>query len=96
MARRSKPHKDPATLAEELKALITRFQDELNGEDLRAKVRALIPGFHTIRDLGSSLIPAIGSAAARDRILAYCQRFPLTPLDGDELMVVAGDVAPLT
>jgi hypothetical protein len=90
VARRSRPHSDPEAIAEALKGLITRFQQELKKDDLRAKVRALIPSFHALRDLGSSLIPASGGQAARERILAYILKYPHVPLDGDELMVVSG------
>lgn len=58
--------------------------------DLREKVLALVPVFHKLRDLGSSLIPHEEAAAARDRILAYFCKYPMTVIHGDELMVVSG------
>ena len=51
---------------------------------------ALVPAFHTLRDLGSSLVPADGSKSARDRLIAYFCRYPYKVIDGDELMVVSG------
>jgi hypothetical protein len=57
---------------------------------LRTKVKALIPAFHKLRDLGSSLIPEREASNARDRIIAYLLRYPTRVIDGDELMVVSG------
>jgi hypothetical protein len=76
--------------------LLTNFAAELKKDNLRAKVIALIPAFHTLRDLGSSLIPINEAEAGneaqsgRERILAYLLRYPLKVIDGDELMVVSG------
>jgi hypothetical protein len=53
-------------------------------------VIALIPAFHKLRDLGSSLIPKSDAPSARDRIIVYLQRYPQRVIDGDELMVVSG------
>jgi hypothetical protein len=69
---------------------LTHFGSDLKGADLRAKVIALVPAFHKLRDLGSSLIPKVEAASARDRIIAYLQRYPKVVVDGDELMVVSG------
>jgi len=47
--------------------LLTNFAAELRKTDLRVKVVALIPAFHKLRDLGSSLIPkseSFGSSSA--------------------------------
>jgi hypothetical protein len=40
--------------------------------------------------LGSSLLPGGDQLAARDRIIAYMQKYPFKVIDGDELMVVSG------
>lgn len=89
MPRRSDPQ-DPEKLQGELLALLTDFSEELKSDDLRAKVVSLTSVFHTLRDLGSSLIPKETAPSARDRILAYLRQYPLTVIDGDELMVVSG------
>lgn len=90
MARRSQPNDKPEALRQSLVELLTNFADELKKTDLRDKVVALIPAFHKLRDLGSSLIPKNEAANARERIIAYLQRYPQTVIDGDELMVVSG------
>lgn len=56
MPRRSKQN-DPELLQQKLIHLLSNFSEELKKDDLRPKVVALVPAFHTIRDLGSSLIP---------------------------------------
>lgn len=89
MARRSKQD-DLEVLRSDLVALLNDFKSELNGKDLRVKVRALIPAYHLLRDLGSSLIPKETAASGSERILAYLRKYPLTVIEGDELMVVAG------
>ncbi len=90
MARRSQPNEQPEALREALVELLTNFAAELKKSDLRPKVLALIPAFHKLRDLGSSLIPKTEAPSARDRIIAYLKRYPMTIIDGDELMVVSG------
>jgi len=70
--------------------LIADFEHELQKGNLRTRVLALIPVFHQLRHLGSSLIPAEGKNAARDRIIRYFQTYPVTVIKGDELMVVSG------
>lgn len=88
MARRSK-RGDPEELRSSLIELLTAFDKKLQHEDLREQVRALVPVFHTLRDLGSSLIPE-DISAGRERMLAYLKRYPQTRIGGDELMVVSG------
>lgn len=80
---------DPLLLRLELNALLDRFEEKLKSSDLRSQVRALVPAFHKIRELGCSLVP-VDSRAARDRILKYLLEYPHTIIDGDELMVVSG------
>jgi len=41
-------------------------------------------------NLGCSPIPRTSGAAARDRIIYYLLKYPMIPISGDELMVVAG------
>lgn len=88
--RRSKPDDNPETLRKSLVELLKNFAAELEKPDLRAKVLALVPAFHKLRDLGSSLIPKSEASTARDRIIAYLKRYPNRVIDGDELMVVSG------
>ena len=90
MARRSKPNDTPETLLKSLVDLLTNFSEELEKDDLRTKVVALVPAFHTLRDLGSSLIPKSEARSARDRIISYLRQYPQNVIDGDELMVVSG------
>lgn len=89
MARRSK-QSDPEQIRKEVIELLTNFESRLARGDLRQKVIALIPIRNLLHDLGSSLIPVEIASSARDRILAYLQRYPLTVIDGQELAVVAG------
>jgi hypothetical protein len=88
--RRSRPDKEPEALRKSLVDLLTNFSGQLEKADLRTKVIALIPAFHKLRDLGSSLIPMDGEASALERIIAYLKRYPRTVIQGDELMVVSG------
>ena len=90
MARRSQPSNVPEELRQSLVELLTNFAEELQKEDLREKVVALVPAFHKLRDLGSSLIPQSEAASARERIIAYLKQYPRVVIDGDELMVVSG------
>lgn len=89
MARRSK-RSIPETLRSQLVDLLTNFKSALQLEDLRQKVLSLVPAYHLLRDLGTSLTPSDAGIAARDRILFYLLKYPYVIIDGDELMVVAG------
>jgi hypothetical protein len=81
---------DPEAMRLRLLELLQNFSSELLSEDLRAKVKALIPVFHLLKDLGSSLIPKHSADSARDRILLYLRKYPSIVIQGDELMVVSG------
>ncbi|TPW18321.1 MAG: HNH endonuclease [bacterium] len=72
-----------------LKGLLDAFADRLADADLRDQVRSLVPVFQELRRLGTSLLPE-DPASARGRIIAYLQRYPLTLIDGDELLVISG------
>lgn len=78
------------TLRKQLVELLVNFKTELRSPDLRGKVLALVPAFHILRDLGSSLISREQAASARSRILFYLRKYPKMVIKGDELMVVAG------
>jgi len=88
--RRSQPNDRPESIRKSLVELLTNFAVDLQKPDLRARVQALIPAFHKLRDLGSSLIPSTDASSARDRLIAYLTRYPKQVIKGDELMVVAG------
>jgi hypothetical protein len=90
LPRRSQSDNDSEVIRAALVNLLTNFAGELQTADLRDKVRALIPAFHQLRDLGSSLLPRSGRTGARDRIAGYFSRYPLQIIDGEELMVVSG------
>ena len=89
MARRSQPNDQPEQLRRELVDLLTNFAAQLQRDDLRAKVIALVPAFRKLRDLGSSLISKSDASSGRDRILAYLLKYPQQIVDGDELMALA-------
>jgi 5-methylcytosine-specific restriction endonuclease McrA len=80
----------PDELRLQLIKLLDNFEIQLKQGNLRQKILALVPAFHKLRDLGSSLIPHNTASSARDRILAYFQQYPSTVIHGDELMVVSG------
>lgn len=88
MARRSK-QRDPESLRKDLADLIENFDAELKTDDLRRKVLKLVPAFHFLRDLGSSLITE-EIPAAIERIIFYLRKYPRRIIRGDELMVVSG------
>jgi len=74
----------------ELRKLIKNFEDELQSGTLRKKVLALIPCFHQLRVLGSSLLPSDCKESARARILHYLKKYSKIVISGDELLVVSG------
>jgi len=80
--------KNPEELRAELVDVVAELGNYLKAEDLRPKVLALIPAFHKLRDLGSSLISDIPSA--RERIIFYLTKYPRKIILGDELMVISG------
>jgi hypothetical protein len=88
VARRSR-QREPELLRKNLSAVLENFETEKTGSDLRPKVLALVPVFHSLRDLGSSLIPQ-DIPAAKERIRFYFETYPRKIINGDELMVVSG------
>ena len=80
MARRPKQF-EPESLRKELVKLLTNFEYELQRGDLRSKVLSLIPAHNLLRDLGSSLIPKEYAPSARERIIHYLQKYPLTVIN---------------
>ncbi len=90
MARRSRPNDHPEAIRQSLVELLANFAAELKKTDLRAKVIALIPAVHMLRDLGCSLMPKASGDSALERIIAYFKTYPATVIEGDELLVVSG------
>lgn len=80
----------PERKRQHLVNLLENFERHLAVSNLREQVRALIPVFHELRDLGSSLSGSVTRLSARDRILSYLRQYPTTVIAGDELMVVSG------
>lgn len=80
----------PEAIRRRVENLIINFEVELRQGDLRSKVLSLIPIFHSLRELGKSLVPEGYQSAARDRILFYFRRYPATVIDSDELLVISG------
>jgi hypothetical protein len=80
----------PEALRLELVGLLSAFQEEIARGDLRERVLALVPAFHTLRDLGASMVEPHVAASASDRILHYFRTYPRMLISGDELMVVSG------
>ena len=78
------------TILEELQNFLKEFEKELQREDLRKKVNALIPAYDSIQALGISLMPPELVNNAKDRILYYFQKYPKQVINRKELMVVSG------
>ncbi len=89
MPRRSRPSENPEKLRDELVTLLNNFSS-LRTSELRIRVLALVPAFHKLRDLGSSMMPIGTPENAKDRVLAYFQLYPQKVIHGDELMVISG------
>jgi len=81
---------DPERVRRRVEELIRNFESELQTEELRPKVLALVPIFQNLRDLGKALIPSEYASAARDRILHYFKKYPGIVIGGDELLVISG------
>lgn len=79
----------PEVIRNQLAEVLKDFGSEMAHADLRHRVLSLIPAFHLLRDLGSSLINE-DIPAARDRIIFYLKTYPQKIIHGDELMVVSG------
>jgi len=77
-------------LRKELDALLLQFDVLLATGDVRGKVQALVPTFAKLQELGASLCDPTLRGSARDRLLRYLQSYPMTPIAGEELMVVSG------
>lgn len=77
-------------IAKEINEFLRLFEDMEKKDDLRNRVKALIPVFDRLRELGKSLVPDGLSLSARDRLLKYFLSYPGTVLHERELAIVAG------
>ena len=78
------------TGAERLKSLVDDLVSHPESADLRERVRSLLPVLHELRAVGKALLPEDADLSGRDRILKYLQRYPLTVIEGDELLLISG------
>ena len=76
--------------AERLKAFVDEFTLQPEDANLRERVRSLLPVLHELRSLGKGLMPGNADVSGRDRILRYLQLYPLTVIEGDELLLISG------
>lgn len=90
MKKRVIPSADPQADIDKLKQLLDGFLELQYDPELRNRVRSLIPVMHGIKNLGCSLIPAHLADSARERIIVYLKQYPMTLIDGDELLIVSG------
>lgn len=81
---------DAGAYLRDLLTLLREFEKTSPDLDLRARVKALIPAYETLKNLGKSLIPHGLAMAARDRILHYFLAYPCTVIPREELEIVAG------
>ncbi len=79
-------------ILKEVKELLKEFEVVSTKADLRAKVKALIPVFLKIRELGTSVITTGENSklSARDRLLIYFRKYPNKIIGEHELALVAG------
>lgn len=82
--------KESRRLLHELQTLLRDFEQELERASLREKVQRLVPARAKLAKLGISLVPAGTTISARERLLRYFLKYPLTLIPREELMVVAG------
>ena len=75
---------------QQVRDLLTSFDEQTATDDVRSKVLALVPTYDEIREFGKSLIPDGLKMSARDRILAYFRMYPEQVLRERELSIVAG------
>ncbi|HUZ17819.1 MAG TPA: HNH endonuclease, partial [Spirochaetia bacterium] len=75
---------------QELQKVLESFEQAKLSPDIRTRVKALIPAFDSLRELGKSLVPKGLSISARDRLLSYFLAYPRTVLGEKELALVAG------
>jgi hypothetical protein len=74
---------------DELVRLLGAFRQQLDEDDLRRQVQALIPVHQALAAIDRSLIPTEIAAGARDRLLHYFRSYPYLVIPREELMIVA-------
>jgi len=79
-----------APVRQQLLTLLEDFGNLAATTEVRERVIALIPAFHALRKLGTTLVPEAATAGARERILTYFLKYPRAIIHTDELMVVSG------
>lgn len=83
-------HRDPEVIRAELLRLLAGLEQDIASDDLRQRVKSLVPVAEGIRELGSSVLSRGDRESAKARMLAYLRQFSGQVIDGAELMVVAG------
>lgn len=80
------------SILREIKDLLKSFESVEKHGDLRDKVKALLPIFLKVRELGTTLIPNPDNLklSARQRILIYFKEYPNQVISEHELALVAG------
>lgn len=78
------------SIRRELQTLISNFEEELKKEELRPKVLFLVRFLGKFRELGVALSDNTTRTSARQRILHYFKKYPLTIINGDELSIISG------
>lgn len=78
-----------AQLKQQLIQLLAAFETGSRA-DLRTQVLSLLPVWDTLKELGTSLVPADMAKSARDRILFYLRQYPCQIISHKEIMIVAG------
>ena len=81
---------DITSAREELISIIDNFISLSDTGELRTKVKAIVPAILLLRELGINLLKTDEKISARDRILIYLARYPLTIIDSDELLAISG------
>ena len=79
----------PEKILVKLRTFLDTFAEQIQTEELRPKVLALLPVHNQLRKLGKALFDT-PTGAARERILLYLRKYQGCVIEGDELMVVAG------
>ncbi|WP_247237995.1 hypothetical protein [Telluribacter sp. SYSU D00476] len=74
----------------QLVELLDKFIAHSTTTDFRTKVQKLIPAFMLLRKIGISIIDSHTEYSARERILLYFRKNPMTIIETEELMVVSG------
>ncbi|MCL1482400.1 MAG: hypothetical protein MH213_14495 [Marinobacter sp.] len=80
---------EKAQLKQQLIQLLSAFETGTKA-DLRTQVLSLLPVWDTLKELGTSLLPADMARSARDRILLYLRQYPCQIISHKEIMIITG------